>query len=447
MLISNVKKAFNYYKKNGFVETWYASCERISQKRIKYNYEAPGSDELNRQSNHKFENNPLISIIVPAYETNPLFIEDLVLSVEEQTYTNYELIIADASETSHVSRMVRNLKEQYENITYIKLEENKGISENTNKALEAAGGEYIALLDHDDLITPDALYEVVNVINKCKKKKVDPVLIYSDEDKTDTYNDIYYDANIKGTFNNEMIATNNYICHLSVYRKDVINILRLRSEYDGAQDYDLVLRTLLYCRNIYKDNWKDYILHIPKVLYHWRCHEESTAQNPESKLYAYEAGQRAVENYVRGLGYDCKVTPLKHLGFYRVEYNGGILRARADVGAVGGPVFRKNVTIGGIMDAKGKCPYAGLNIHYSGRMNRAVLMQDAEAVDIRNILIRPTHEQLFKKTTGLSYPISDKQRADISDEEFIQKSLLFCNKLRRLGITILYDPMMRAEDR
>jgi LPXTG-site transpeptidase (sortase) family protein len=122
---------------------------------------------------------PKISVLVPAYETKEIFIEDLILSLEDQSYTNYELIIADASETDKVKNKVEDLNSQYGNIYYYRLDENKGISENSNKALQYVTGEYVALLDHDDVLTPDALYEVVNMINKNK----DAVLIYSDEDK------------------------------------------------------------------------------------------------------------------------------------------------------------------------------------------------------------------------------------------------------------------------
>ena len=205
--VNNIRKTINYCKKNGFKEGYYAISERISQRKNKYDYDEVEAEVLEKQAEKSFPLMPKISVLVPAYETKEIFIEDLILSLEDQSYTNYELIIADASETDKVKNKVEDLNSQYGNIHYYRLDENKGISENSNKALQYVTGEYVALLDHDDVLTPDALYEVVNMINKNK----DAVLIYSDEDKGSEYLDIFYEPNIKSTFNKDMLLSNNYI--------------------------------------------------------------------------------------------------------------------------------------------------------------------------------------------------------------------------------------------
>lgn len=443
---ANIKKTINYCKKNGLRDTVYASIERVQLgKKMKYSYQAPTDEELDRQKEYKFEYNPKLSLVVPAYETKPIYIEDLVIAVEESSYLNVELIIADASETPNVERMVKELQEQYDNIIYKRLDSNDGISENTNKGLEIATGDYIGLLDHDDLITADALYYIVEKINEKRKIDCEPIMIYTDEDKTDTYLESYYEPNIKTGLNNDMIMTNNYICHLTFIKSEVIKELRLRKEYDGAQDYDLFLRTIKYVRDRYGDSEvKGRIVHIPRILYHWRCHKASTAENPESKMYAYEAGRRAVEDYCKSLGMDVSVSHLKHLGFYRVDYNNKEFENNKYLGVVGGPVYAKNHIIAGAMDAKGNLLYGGLNCNFSGYLNRARLQQTVAGVDVRNIKLRDDLSEIFKEIIGYSYPITKESAKDkyYDNEYFKEKSLIFCNKLKNKGIEIMYEPEM-----
>lgn len=444
--VNNIRKTINYCKKNGFKEGYYAISERISQRKNKYDYDEVEAEVLEKQAEKTFPLMPKISVLVPAYETKEIFIEDLILSLEDQSYSNYELIIADASETDKVKNKVEDLNSQYGNIHYYRLDENKGISENSNKALQYVTGEYVALLDHDDVLTPDALYEVVNMINKNK----DAVLIYSDEDKGSEYLDTFYEPNIKSTFNKDMLLSNNYICHLSVYKSEVLKSLGFRPEYDGAQDFDLILRTLLYVEKEFgEDKVKDYIVHIPKVLYHWRCHESSTAANPESKNYAYDAGLRAVQSYLKEKEVAAKVCHSKHLGFYYVDYEDDIFSKRKDIGVVGGPVIENHKVSGGAMDAKGKILFEGLNEHFAGYLNRAVIQQQVQAVDVRNMKIRGDLKSLFEKTFGFEYKDIDKNISENTskdkNQELMKKSLIFCNKVRNKGISILYDPNLKEQ--
>ena len=453
--VANIKKTIQYVKRNGWSDTCYAALERICmRKQNRYQYEVPEAEELERQRKTTWDWNPRLSLIVPAYETKPVYMQDLILSVMEQTYENFELIIADASETDVVEKVVKDFQTQYEGIIYERLTDNEGISENTNAALEKATGEYIGLLDHDDLLTPDALYYVAKELERCHRKKLQPELIYTDEDKTNAYLEVYYEPNRKRKFNYDLILTNNYICHLSFYRADVIRKLKLRKEYDGAQDYDLVLRTVAMVENEYREGnpgysigteipWEKHICHIPHILYHWRCHEDSTAQNPEAKRYAYEAGKRALEDYYFAKGVNASVHHLKHLGFYRTEYQ-DIFAQRADIGVIGGPVYDRKKIVGGAMRKDGIVMFEGLHERFSGYMHRGVLQQDVDAVDLRNMIVRDDLISLFQKTTGYAYPVPEeirqKKLSAEEEEKIRKKSLDFCNKVRSKSIGILYEP-------
>lgn len=184
------------------------------------------------------------------------------------------------------------------------------ISENTNAAIEIATGDFIAFVDHDDLLTPDALYENIKVLNK--DSKID--FIYSDEDKISMNGREYFQPHFKPDFNLDLLRTTNYICHFVVVRKTIVDkIGGLRAEFDGAQDFDFVLRCVEKTSNIY---------HIPKVLYHWRAHKDSTAENPESKMYAFENGKSVLQNYYDRNGIDAEVMMRKdYLGLYRSIYH------------------------------------------------------------------------------------------------------------------------------
>lgn len=431
-LTGNIKRTAGYLKKNGIKDTVYAVAERLDQKRkYKYRYEAPSEAELARQRSFVFREPVLISVVVPAYETKDVFMQDLILSLEDQTYRKFELVIADASETDSVKNLVEDFQKQFDFIRYIRLESNDGISDNTNRGIDAATGEFIGLLDHDDVLTPDALFHMMSEI---EDSEVLPDLIYSDEDKADGFLDKFFDPYRKNDFNRDLLFTNNYICHFSVFRAEVIKTLKLRKEYDGAQDYDLILRTCALAEG------PEYIRHIPKVLYHWRCHTSSTSDNPESKMYAYEAGRRAAEAAVKEFcGKHVDVEMTKHLGFYRTLYGEDIFDLRPDIGAVGGPLFKNGRISGGAMDKDGQVLFGGLPKGFSGLIHIASLQQDVEAADIRKIRIRDDLLPLFKEVTGVERP-DEKEISVLSDKDAVALSLEFCNKLRKRGIVIMYDP-------
>ena len=233
----------------------------------------------------------------------------MIQSVRKQTYANWELCIANANpDNEEVKQILEICTKKDDRIKVVNVPENEGIAQNTNCALDIATGEFIGLLDHDDLLEENALYEIVSCLNK--KKETD--VLYTDEDKVTTDLDEYFSPNFKPDFNLDMLRANNYICHFFVAKKELIKkVGGFRAEYNGAQDYDLILRCTEQAQNV---------AHIAKILYHWRVHKESTADNPLSKMYAYEAGKKAIEGHLARSHTDGEVLQTDNLGFYRVKY-------------------------------------------------------------------------------------------------------------------------------
>lgn len=268
----------------------------------------PTEEELQQQKSIRFGYEPKYSIVVPAYETKKVFLEELVDSVLAQSYPNFELIIADGSETD----IVHQTLEQYndERIIYIKLAQNSGISGNTNEGFSHTTGEYVALLDHDDTLTANALFEMTKMLNEISPR---PDMIYSDEDKLNQATGQYTDPSFKPDYNEYFLRHVNYICHFLIYSKDLLEkVGGLDATFDGAQDHEFILRCVANGANI---------AHIPKILYHWRIHPNSTAGDPNSKLYAFHNGTRAIEKYLSSVGDNGTVTLTKDLGIYHVHYN------------------------------------------------------------------------------------------------------------------------------
>lgn len=443
--ISNLKKTVYYLKRNGWKATWNAVAERLSGSRGEaYQYVCPAAEELERQRQEcQFSGRPLISIIVPAYGTPIPYFRELIDSVTAQTYGNWELILADASVDNSLEKVAAGYGD--DRIRYVRLPENGGISMNSNAALSYAKGAYVGLLDHDDLLTPDALYEMTEQISASKEKGIEPCFLYSDEDKCDGDANEYYDPNLKEDFNPDLFLSNNYICHFLMMKTDWIKELRFRKEYDGAQDYDLILRAAKKAFECY--GGYESIVHVPKVLYHWRCHRASTAENPQSKRYAYEAGRRALQDYVCAKGIQAEVEHLPHLGFYRVEYGSDIFAKRPDLGAVGGCILKGGKRIGGRMDESGKVYYEGLPAGFSGPMHRAVLTQNADCVDLRAIKVRKELEEVFAKTVGVPY-LEDPQTGLFDSSTLSEKtdinglSRAFGKAVREEGFLILWDPKL-----
>ena len=428
---ANIKKTFYYMKKNGFYDTTIAAIERLKTKEEGYNYFPPTKQELQEQSQISFKHPIKISIVVPLYNTPINYLKEMIESVCKQSYGEFELLLSDASTEEYLrENNIEEIVNRYEDnrIVYIKLEENKGISDNTNIAIRQASGDYIGLLDHDDCLTLDALYEVTKVINRyIDEKGKAPYLIYSSEDKADGEMKSFYDVNIKPKFDQDYLWSNNYICHFTVIKGEILKKLELRSEFDGAQDYDVILRAAY-------ESEKDFlqVLNIEKVLYHWRCHNDSTAINPQSKLYAYEAGKRAVEVDLERRNIKAIVKHSKHLGFYHIEYE-NIMKDRLEVGMVVPPKYKKLKIVSGARSENGRLLYDGLYKGFSGgHLHRASTWQQIEVGDILNSYIRKGLLEEFIKAKEV--------KGEAINLSSIETIITFAEFLHSRGYKILYNP-------
>ena len=309
----NIKKGLLYLKHFGPKEFWIRVTERFQADDVDYEEwyrnHRPTKEELEQQRKEKFSYEPLISILVPVYRTPEEFLMQMIQSVRRQTYGNWELCIANADPSDeNVVRILKTASRKDERIRVTEVPENEGIAQNTNAALSIAKGAYIGLLDHDDLLTADALYEVVKALNQKER----PAVIYSDEDKVTTDLSEHFQPFMKPDFNKDLLRSNNYICHFFVAEKQLVEeVGGFRGAFNGAQDYDLILRCT---------EKAEHITHIPRILYHWRVHKASTADNPASKMYAFDAGKRAIEEHLKRCGETGVVSHTKDLGFYRVQY-------------------------------------------------------------------------------------------------------------------------------
>ena len=422
---ANLRKTINYLKKNGWKDTLYAAVERLGKgEQDDYVYVEPFVEELDRQREKQWGHPMSFSIIVPVYHTPEGFYREMIESVLRQTYPHLQLVLADAGKSDNLRRIAEEYKDK--RITYVQLKDNAGIAENTNQGMEYATGDYVALLDHDDFLTPDALYHMAEAVEEGKKTGCEKILLYSDEDKCNGDGSKYYEPHFKQDFNLDLLLTNNYVCHFTAVRSDIAQKLKLQSAYDGAQDFDFVIRTVEEIQKVFgAEKVGSHISHIPRVLYHWRCHENSTALNTESKRYAYEAGKRAVEDYARRQGWDVTVEHLKHLGFYRIHYPENIWEIRPEVAMVGGNLYEGGKISGGIMSENGEVIFGGLKKGFSGYLNRAALMQQAEALDIRNAKLSPVAQEMLE---------------EISESDPVKRSLVLSEKLRDAGYILLYDP-------
>lgn len=257
-----------------------------------------------------FDKQPCFSIVVPLYKTQEKYLKELVESIKGQTYSNWELCLSDGSGgDSPLKEILKELEHSDSRIKVISSKESLQIAENTNAAIDIATGDYIVFADHDDILSVDALYECTKCINE--NQEVD--MIYSDEDKVSMDGQTYFEPHFKPDLNMDLLCSVNYFCHLVVVKRQLLEQAgKLNGEYNGAQDYDFVLRCV--------EN-TDAVYHIPKILYHWRAHMDSTAENPESKRYAFEAGRRAIQKHYERIGLkDAYVEETAYPGTYRTRY-------------------------------------------------------------------------------------------------------------------------------
>lgn len=252
---------------------------------------------------------PTISIIMPTYNSNLNWLNEAIESVRAQPYKNWELCIADdASPNQNIAPFLKEWSEKDSRIKFVLREKNGHISEASNSAIALATGEWLALFDHDDLLHPFAFYWVLKEINRSPQAQ----LIYSDEDKIDESGE-RTDPYFKSAWNYDLFLSQNCFSHLGLIRHDLANAIGgFRKGYEGSQDHDLILRAI---EKVDQNN----IIHIPKVLYHWRVHAESTAKASASKPYAAIAGEKSINDHLQRMGINAKASYEKH--GYRVKYS------------------------------------------------------------------------------------------------------------------------------
>lgn len=308
------RKALVYYQQFGITATVFRAIDKLSgREAISYKSwlkrHSPSAGVLKLQREKKFAFSPKISIVVPLYKTPENYLTEMIESVRNQSYRNWELCLSDGSgEASPIAHILKKYEEMDERIRVVYNKEQLRISENTNEALKVCTGDYIAFADHDDLLALNALYECVYLLNKEPSTEI----IYTDEDKIDMNGKEHFMPHFKSDFNIDMLCSTNYICHLFVVKRDIYEKAgMLNPEFDGAQDYDFVLRCV---------EKSEKIRHIPRILYHWRAHKNSTAENPESKNYAFVAGKRAIQAHYDRMGIPAEVEETAYKGIYRSKY-------------------------------------------------------------------------------------------------------------------------------
>lgn len=380
--------------------------EKIYKNWIRKN--EPNLKELRLQRKEKFKLNPKISIVVPLYKTPKNFLKELIDCMFDQTYSNWELCLADGS--PYPLEFANKFFKGDSRIKYKFISENKGISGNTNEALKLATGDYIGLLDHDDLLPKFSLYEIVKTINENPEVE----FIYSDEDKFENNLKVRFGVFFKPDFSEYTLNSANYICHFSILKKDLLDrIGNFRSEYDGSQDFDIVARAVEETKNI---------IHIPKVLYHWRSHINSTAQNSTSKPYAFEVGKKVIKDHVkRSLNTIVNVTDGLTPGCYEITYK-----------VKGNP--KVSIIIDGLNTDVDNVKKIIQMINFSKYSNLELILisnSDTEKFDIDKKVYKKgdqfsNYNNAINQSTGEYFIIFDNNLLNIDDELFIEKLLGIC---------------------
>ena len=310
-----IKKGIQCLKDYGPKELLVRVIERKKRQEIPYDawYQTQKIDgaewERQREESGKWECRPIVSICVPLYKTPEKFLCEMIDSVRNQTYENWQLCLADGSPDLQLESVIQNHYPEEKRICYRHLEENLGIADNTNAAFALAEGEWIGLLDHDDILAPEALYESMKA---ALENAGEVEAVYSDEDKITEDLVRHFDPHFKPDYNLDLLRSNNYITHFFVVKRTIVEQAGgFCKDFDGSQDYDFILRCTTKAKKT---------AHVPRILYHWRTSENSTAENPASKMYAFEAGKRAVETHLQKEEIAAEVLYTKGLGFYRVKY-------------------------------------------------------------------------------------------------------------------------------
>lgn len=310
-----IKKGIRNIRENGVADTLHKVYRKLRNADVYSEWmKTPlfTDAELSEQRSHVFSKDIVFSITVPLYNTPEAFLREMIGSVIDQTYGKWELCLADGSDTAHayVGSVCKEYAEKDERILYKKLKRNRGISGNTNECLGMATGEYIALFDHDDVLHPAALHEMMRVI--CSK---DADIVYTDEATfiSPDISNISF-IHFKPDYAPDNLRANNYICHFTAFKRSLLDKTGMfRSEFDGSQDHDMLLRLT---------EAADRIEHIPEVLYFWRAHPDSVASGIEAKDYAAVSGRKAVLSSIRRQGMTASVESTRaHPCIYRIKYD------------------------------------------------------------------------------------------------------------------------------
>lgn len=312
-----ITRARNYIAMYGMKRFIVKAVGKLTGKSIKdptniyFNKINPNEARLKEQRDYKFASNYKFSILIPVYRPDVKFFTLMLDSIVAQTYDNWQICLADGSGEGYtVENVVRPYIEKYgeDKVKYIKLENNLGIAENTNAAMRMADGDFIVFGDHDDELHPTALFECMRELERYPQAD----FIYSDEDKIIEATGHHTEAHFKSDLNMELLRSNNYICHLSVVKKSLADKVGvLYTQFNGSQDHDYVLRCV---------EKAECVRHIPRILYHWRINDNSTAKSASTKTYANTAGVNAVSAHLKRMGIDGEVKNGVAPGFYDIRY-------------------------------------------------------------------------------------------------------------------------------
>lgn len=316
-IIKRILKRLNIFRPIGkFIKAWRTFGFAYAVKKVFKRKKAKGvvrplytKKELEAQKNDVFSKDIKFSILVPLYNTPEKFLNEMIESVLAQTYSNWELCLADGSDAKHrgVMNTCKKYAKQDARIKYEKLEKNLGISGNTNACIDMASGDYITLFDHDDLLHPAALHDVM--VEICEK---DADFIYTDESTFSKTPDDAYWPHFKPDYSPDTLRSYNYICHLTTFKASLIDeVGKFRREFDGSQDYDMILRLTERAERI---------VHIPKILYYWRCHSNSVASDISAKPYTLKASKGALDAHLKRIGLEGRATDARIPSTYKIEY-------------------------------------------------------------------------------------------------------------------------------
>ena len=364
---------------------------------------------------------PVFSVIITTNEPLLRHFERTLNSVLLQTYGQFEIVVADRSLTSGVRELLRYYPDT--RIRYLSLAGCRGEAQVLNTAAKSCIGDYLLRAEVGDLLTADALFELFLYLVRTNAE-----LVYTDEDHSEPSRRRQFIPDRKPGFNKDYLLSTYYVGHLLAVRRELFLALKCRSAFEGALEYDMMLRAP-----------KSAVGHIAKILYHSTGATAAEREPEEAKIR--EAGRSALEAYFRERGIEATVSSENGNGIYAVRYAPDIFTARSDVGIIGGKVLnRRHRITGGMMDSAGRVMFEGWDEAEGGPFGRAQIMQDAVAVDVRCMQVRPELLGLYAEIFG--DPSVPGHLTERREEDLMADSLRFCRMVREMGYLIVWDPGM-----